>query len=100
MGPDQGNGNGAPPPNWGVAFDLGLRLGISVILGVGGGYMGPREERLAEMAERDVAASSGEGAVSFGRDYESLFGQVRTVNLAINALVLIAIFLMVTKPGA
>ena len=39
MGPDQGNDNGAPPPNWGVAFDLGLRLGISVILGVGGGLL-------------------------------------------------------------
>jgi Uncharacterized protein conserved in bacteria len=39
MEPDQGNDNGAPPPNWGVAFDLGLRLGISVILGVGGGLL-------------------------------------------------------------
>jgi ATP synthase protein I len=39
MGTDQGDDNGAPPPNWGVAFDLGLRLGISVILGVGGGLL-------------------------------------------------------------
>jgi ATP synthase protein I len=39
MGPDQGDDNGAPPPNLGVAFDLGLRLGISVILGVGGGLL-------------------------------------------------------------
>lgn len=29
----------APPPNWGMAFDLGLRLGISVILGLGGGLL-------------------------------------------------------------
>jgi ATP synthase protein I len=29
----------APPPNWGIAFDLGLRLGISVILGLGGGLL-------------------------------------------------------------
>jgi F0F1-type ATP synthase assembly protein I len=28
-----------PPPNWGIAFDLGLRLGISVILGLGGGLL-------------------------------------------------------------
>jgi F0F1-type ATP synthase assembly protein I len=27
------------PPNWGVAFDLGIRLGISVILGLGGGLL-------------------------------------------------------------
>jgi uncharacterized membrane protein len=71
---------------------------LLIILGLGGGYMGPREERLAEMAERDVAANP-EGAVSFGQDYERLFAQVRNVNLVLNALVLIAIFLMVTKPG-
>ena len=29
----------ARPPNWGLAFDLGLRLGISVILGLGGGLL-------------------------------------------------------------
>jgi uncharacterized membrane protein len=79
-------------------------IGISlllliVILGVGGGYMGPREERLAEMAERDVAAGPVEDAVRFGEDYERLFTQVRNVNLVLNALILIAIFLMVTKPG-
>lgn len=28
-----------PRPNWGIAFDLGLRLGISVILGLGGGLL-------------------------------------------------------------
>ena len=28
----------APVP-WGIAFDLGLRLGISVILGMGGGLL-------------------------------------------------------------
>jgi hypothetical protein len=38
--------------------------------------------------------------VAFGRDYERLFSQVRSVNLALNALILIAIFLMVIKPGA
>jgi ATP synthase protein I len=29
----------APGPNWGIAFDLGIRLGISVILGLGGGLL-------------------------------------------------------------
>jgi uncharacterized membrane protein len=75
-------------------------LFLIVILGVGGGYIGPREERLAGMAERDIAAGPAEGAVSFGRDYERLFAQVRGATLAMNALILIAIFLMVTKPGA
>jgi ATP synthase protein I len=43
-GPDRGTprergASGPPPPNWGIAFDLGLRLGISVILGLGGGLL-------------------------------------------------------------
>jgi len=29
----------ATPPNWGIAFDLGLRLGISVAIGLGGGLL-------------------------------------------------------------
>ena len=39
MGPDRDDDKVPPTPNWGVAFDLGLRLGISVILGVGGGLL-------------------------------------------------------------
>ncbi len=27
------------PPNWGIAFDLGIRLGVSVIIGLGGGLL-------------------------------------------------------------
>ena len=30
---------GPRPANWAIAFDLGLRLGISVILGLGGGLL-------------------------------------------------------------
>ena len=52
------------------------------------------------MAERDIAASPARARVSFGQDYERLFAQVRTVDAHLNALILIAIFLMVTKPGA
>ena len=39
MVPDQDNGHGPPTASWGVAFDLGLRLGVSVILSVGGGLL-------------------------------------------------------------
>ncbi len=38
MEPDEGP-KGPPAANWGIAFDLGLRLGISVVLGVGGGLL-------------------------------------------------------------
>ena len=72
---------------------------LIIILGVGGGFLGPREERLADMADRDIAASP-EGAVRFGSDYEQTFNQVRTVTVTLNVLILLSIFLMVTKPGA
>jgi ATP synthase protein I len=39
MEPDPGKDERPPTANWAVAFDLGLRLGISVILGVGGGLL-------------------------------------------------------------
>ena len=32
-------GTKGPSPNWGIAFDLGLRLGISIILGLGAGIL-------------------------------------------------------------
>jgi ATP synthase protein I len=39
-GERQGTSSGSgPPAPWGIAFDLGLRLGISVILGLGGGLV-------------------------------------------------------------
>ena len=38
MKPDRA-ADGTPSASWGVALDLGLRLGISVILGVGGGLL-------------------------------------------------------------
>ena len=77
---------------------IGISLLILVvILAAGGAYFGPREKRLSELAERDVAASP-DGPVSFSAEYDQLFRQMRTVTLVANVLVLLAIFLMVTKP--
>ena len=40
---DDGDRRAAGPtggkPNWGLAFDLGLRLGISILIGLGGGLV-------------------------------------------------------------
>ncbi len=36
---DAPSAGGATPGNLGIAFDLGIRLGISVILGLGGGLL-------------------------------------------------------------
>ncbi len=46
MSPEPEAGSGKPtgsssprPPNWGVAFDLGIRLGVAVAIGLGGGLL-------------------------------------------------------------
>jgi F0F1-type ATP synthase assembly protein I len=39
MADDRDDRSPAARVPWGIAFDLGLRLGISVILGVGGGLL-------------------------------------------------------------
>ena len=39
MEPDGNPPQKTRPANWGIAFDLGIRLGISVILGLGAGLL-------------------------------------------------------------
>lgn len=38
-GAEDGNGPVARPPQWGLVFDLGLRLGLSVVIGVVAGVL-------------------------------------------------------------
>lgn len=73
---------------------------LIVILGVDGGYLGPREDRLAELSRRDVEASPADDEVSFSAEYEALYARVHAITWTFLGLVLVAIFLMVTKPGA
>jgi hypothetical protein len=77
-------------------------LGVIVLLGaLGGAYFAPRERRLAELAERDVAAGDATSAdFAFSPDYKALRKQVFSVNLAANVLVLLTIFFMVAQTGA
>lgn len=75
-------------------------LGAIIVLGaLGGAYFAPRERRLAELAERDVAAS-GDGEVKFGEEYKALRQQVLTVGLIANVLVLVTIYFMTAQTGA
>jgi hypothetical protein len=80
-------------------------LGAIILLGaLGGAFFAPRERRLAELAERDIAAadegSPGEGEVSFSAEYKALRQQVLTVGLASNLLVLVTIYFMTAQTGA
>ena len=61
---------------------------LLVIGGLGGGYLGPREERLATLAREGDQA-----------EYEQVLGQVRTVSYLLLVLVVVAIFFMTTKLG-
>lgn len=71
---------------------------IAVLLGLGGAYFRPRERRLAELSERDVAASGG-GEVEFSDEYQRLDRQVAIVGVVTYVLIIAAVWVMVTKPG-
>ena len=63
---------------------------IAILLGgISGGYLAPRERRLA-----DLSADAGSQA-----EYAKVLGQVKTAGAIASGLVLVAIFLMVTKVG-
>lgn len=72
---------------------------LLAILGLSHGYFTPRARRMREQASADLAA----GAAERGRmsaEYEALGAQVRIVGIATSLLVLVALLLMVWKPGA
>jgi hypothetical protein len=80
-------------------------LGAIIVLGgLGGAFFSPRERRLAELAERDIAAadqtSPGERSIVFGAEYKALRQQVMTVGLAANVLILLTIYFMTAQTGA
>jgi hypothetical protein len=76
-------------------------LGVIVLLGaLGGAYFAPRERRLAELAERDVAgADASTSSFAFSAEYKALRKQVFSVNLAANVLVLLTIYFMTAQTG-
>lgn len=68
---------------------VGIPLLIAIVVGgIGGAYLGPRESRLAALAEGGDQA-----------EYATVLGQARTAALVVSGLVLVAIFLMTTKLG-
>jgi len=70
-------------------------IGVSIVIGaVEGIYLGPREKRLIEAADRDVAAAGG-SEVAFGAEHDSLVRQVGGVGALMDLLVVITIFFMV-----
>ncbi len=77
------------------AFFVQWGLGVAIVIGaVEGMYLGPREKRLIEAADRDIAAA-GSGDVTFGAEHDSLVRQVGAVGALMDLLVVITIFFMV-----
>jgi hypothetical protein len=87
--------------------DFYVQWGLVVILllgGLGGAFFAPRERRLGELAERDIAAadaaSIGSSEFTFSDEYLALRRLVFRVNAAANVLILLTIFFMTAQTGA
>jgi hypothetical protein len=80
------------------AFYVQWGIGAAIVLGgLVGGYLGPRQGKLAELAERDLASGpSGEGG-TLGKEYTALSLQVDIVGLVACLLVLVTILLMAAQ---
>jgi hypothetical protein len=77
---------------WGLAA-------IIVLGGLGGAFFAPRERKLGELAERDIAAA-GDGEVTFSAEYTALRKQVELVGYLSSGLVLLTIYFMTVHTGA
>lgn len=81
------------------AFYVQWGLAVVIVLGaIEGAVIIPREGKLAELAERDIAAS-GSGEVTWSSDYDSQMKRVRAGGTVMSVLVLITVYLMTVQAG-
>ena len=82
------------------AFWISASFVIVIVLGgLLGAYFIPTDRRLAALAERDIAAA-GDGPVRMSDEYLRRTRAEGFVGAATGVLILLAVFLMVTKIGA
>jgi hypothetical protein len=75
-------------------------LGVSIVIGaVEGAYLGPREKRLIEVADQDLAAA-GDGPVTFSTEHDALVKRIGAIGALMDLLVVITIYFMATHTGA
>jgi uncharacterized membrane protein len=80
-------------------FWLSGALAIVIVIGaLLGAYFVPEDRRLQAMAERDIAAS-GPGEIVLSDEYQRRSRREGIVGAITGLLVVVAIYLMVTKPG-
>jgi hypothetical protein len=85
--------------NWSMGtFWISATLAIVIILGgMIGAYFVPTDRRLAEMAERELAAA-GDGPFTPSPEYTRLAQREGGIGALAGILIIIALFLMITKP--
>jgi hypothetical protein len=80
------------------AFYVQWGIGVAIVLGgLVGGYLAPRQGRLATLAERDLAAGSPGTGGGLGKEYKALSLEVDIVGALACLLVLVTIFLMAAQ---
>ncbi|HEX2232616.1 MAG TPA: DUF2269 family protein [Thermoleophilaceae bacterium] len=87
----------SPAFGFGDLFVTVGMIAIIVLIAFGPLFFTPAERRLAEAAEREIAAAGG-GEVRFSEDYEAASRRYAMVGRINGLIVLIAIFFMVVKP--
>ena len=87
--------------DWGFGdFWISATILIVIVLaGMTGAYFIPTDRRLGAMVERELAAA-GEGEVTLSEEYQQGARVAGIMGSVAGVLVIIAVFLMVTKPGA
>jgi len=85
--------------NWKMSsFWISATLLIAIALGgLIGAYFVPTDRKLAALAEREVAAAGG-GAFSPSEEYARLSQREGTIGAVVGVLIVVALFLMITKP--
>lgn len=85
----------------GFGFDqLFVQVGLPVALYLfiaGPAFFSPNEAKLAELAERDIAASA-DGEVAWSAEFEALYARMTLVGHVSITLIAIVIFFMTVKP--
>ncbi len=82
------------------AFFVQWGLGVAIVIGaVEGAYLGRRERRLIEVADRDVAGA-GDGPVTFSAEHDALVRRIGGIGALMDLLVLLTIYFMVVHTGS
>ncbi|HKG38440.1 MAG TPA: DUF2269 family protein [Conexibacter sp.] len=72
---------------------------VIVLLGLGHGFFAPTARKMRDQASADLAGGAAERG-TMSAEYEALAGRMRAVGILSSVLVLLALLLMVWKPGA